>query len=172
MTAFRNTKLQWRPAATADLPAIQKLSDKMHSSLPERPEVFAEKLALFQRGCFVLSWYEATVGYSFSYPWILRSIPPLDRLLGALPRSPECLFIHDVVIQNHARGYGAARALVDQLVELARRDGLSYLVLVSVYGTYPLWARFGFEIVSDPGLDGSLTSYGDTSHYMIRAATP
>ena len=172
MAALRNAKLQWRPATTADLPTIKKLSDEMHSSLPERPEVFAEKLALFQRGCFVLTWYEAMVGYSFSYPWVLRNIPALDTLLGALPHSPECLFIHDVVIQNHARGYGAARVLVDLFVDIARQDGLSYLVLVSVYGTYPLWARFGFEIVSDPALCGSLKSYGDTSHYMIRAAKP
>jgi hypothetical protein len=170
MAVLRNAQLRWRPATATDLPGIQKLSDEMHSSLPERPEVFAEKLALFQRGCFVLTWYEAMVGYSFSYPWVLKSIPPLDRLLGALPHSPECLFIHYVVIQNHARGYGAARVLVDLLVELARRDGLSYLVLVSVYGTYPLWARFGFEIVSDPALSGSLNSYGDASHYMMRAA--
>jgi hypothetical protein len=38
MAALRNAKLQWRPATTADLPTIQRLSDEMHSSLPERPE--------------------------------------------------------------------------------------------------------------------------------------
>jgi len=47
MAALRNAKLHWRPATAADLPGIQKLSDEMHSSLPERSEVFAEKLALF-----------------------------------------------------------------------------------------------------------------------------
>lgn len=121
MAALRNAQLQWRPATTADLPGIQKLSDEMHSSLPERPEVFAEKLALFQRGCFVLTWYEAMVGYSFSYPWVLRSIPPLDRLMGALPRSPGCLFIHDVVIQSCPQLRCRARVLVDLFVDLDPR---------------------------------------------------
>jgi hypothetical protein len=102
VAALRNAKLQWRPATTADLPTIQRLSDEMHSSLPERPEVFAEKLALFKRGCFVLTWYEAMVGYNVFYPWVLKNIPPLDSLLGALPRSPECLFIHDVC-PSHSR---------------------------------------------------------------------
>jgi N-acetylglutamate synthase-like GNAT family acetyltransferase len=96
--------------------------------------------------------------------------PPLDTLLRHLPPSPECLFIHDLVIEQRARGKGAAGILVEFLVNLARREGLSHLALVSVYGTYPLWTRFGFEIVSDAALADHLKSYGDTACYMNRTA--
>ena len=36
--------------------------------------------------------------------------------------------------------------------------------------TYPLWTRFGCEIVSDAALADHLKSCGDTACYLIRAA--
>jgi GNAT superfamily N-acetyltransferase len=168
--ASDTTSSKWRAMAVADLATIQRLADSQHPSLPERPEVFAEKLELFRDGCLVLVQEGTIVGYCFSHPWPLRSIPPLDGLLGCLPPSPECLFIHDLAIEQGARGKGATGILVEFLVSLARREGLPYLALVSVYGTYPLWTRFGFEVVSDAALADSFKSYGDTARYMTRAA--
>lgn len=162
--------LKWRAVAAADLAAIQRLADIQHVSLPERPEVFAEKFELFRDGCLVLVQEGTIVGYCFSHPWLLRDIPPLDTLLRHLPPSPECLFIHDLAIEPRVRGKGATGILVEFLVSLARREGLSHLALVSVYGTYPLWTRFGFEVVSDAALADHLKSYGDTARYMVRAA--
>jgi hypothetical protein len=37
---------EWRPATAADLAAIQKIADAIHIDLPERPEIYAEKLEL------------------------------------------------------------------------------------------------------------------------------
>jgi GNAT superfamily N-acetyltransferase len=170
LAATGTASLKWRAMTVADLAAIQQLADTQHVYLPERPEVFAEKFELFRDGCLVLGREGTIVGYCFSHPWLLRDIPPLDTLLLHLPPSPECLFIHDLVIEQRARGKGAAGVLVEFLVSLAQREGLSHLALVSVYGTYPLWTRFGFEIVSDAALADHLKSYGDTACYMIRAA--
>jgi GNAT superfamily N-acetyltransferase len=162
--------LKWRAMTAADLAAIQQLADTQHVYLPERPEVFAEKFELFRDGCLVLVQEGTIVGYCFSHPWLLRDIPPLDTLLRHLPPSPECLLVHDLAIEQRARGKGATGILVEFLVSLARREGLSHLALVSVYGTYPLWTRFGFEVVSDAALADHLKSYGDTARYMVRAA--
>jgi GNAT superfamily N-acetyltransferase len=159
---------EWRPATAAVLCDIQKISDEIHVGLRERPDVFEEKFNLFPHGCFVLMKCEEVVGYSVSYPWLLKCIPRLNEFVGSLPRSPQCLFIHDVVVLQQARGHGAAGVLIALVAKLAADQGIPNLALVSVYNTYSLWTRFGFEIVPSAGLTDKLESYGDTAQYMVR----
>jgi GNAT superfamily N-acetyltransferase len=158
----------WRPAAVCDLDDIQRIADQIHPDLQERPEIFAERLKLFPEGCFVLVQNERVVGYGLSHPWFLNSIPPLNQLLGSIPRSPGCLLIHDVAALPQARGYGAARTLIELTAKLARERGIPCLALVSVYKTRPLWTRLGFEVVADSALTDKLKSYGTIARYMIR----
>ncbi|MGY3074279.1 hypothetical protein ACVWZZ_000650 [Bradyrhizobium sp. LM6.10] len=40
------SKPHWRPARASDLPAISAIAARIHPDLPERPEVFAEKMRL------------------------------------------------------------------------------------------------------------------------------
>jgi GNAT superfamily N-acetyltransferase len=135
-------------------------------NLQERPEVFANKLALFPQGCFVLARNGAVTGYGIAHPWALGSVPALDTLMAGLPPAPSCLYIHDVVVLPAARGQGAAGVLVDVFEAVARRQALASLALVSVYGTYVYWERYGFETTPDPGLANKLKSYGETARYM------
>jgi GNAT superfamily N-acetyltransferase len=161
--------LSWRVATTDDLAAINRIAGEVHASLPERPEVFAEKQTLFPEGCFVLIETRDVVGYGLCHPWTLHDIPDLDSFLGTLPQSPECLFIHDVALLPHARSRGASRVLIDRIAALAMQRGIAFLALVSVYGTDPLWARHGFTLVSDDQrLRAKLASYGATARYMVR----
>ena len=160
--------LRWRVAAAADLRDVQEIADAIHVDLPERPELFMEKLKLFPEGCFVLLQNETMVGYAFSYPWLLKDVPPLNQHLVELPDAPDCLFIHDVAIQPHARGYGAAAVLVERMTGLARARHIQFLALVSVYDTHRLWAHFGFQLIADPALADHLKTYGNPAHYMIR----
>ena len=67
-----------------------------------------------------------------------------------------------------ARGRGAAGDLLELLSSLARRQNIHILALVSVYGTYPFWTRFGFEVTADTFFAGKLKTYGDSARYMIR----
>jgi GNAT superfamily N-acetyltransferase len=162
----RNESPTWRAATGADLDAISEIADGIHVELPERPEVFAERLHLFPQGVFVLAQGSTTVGYGLSYPWLLHRIPPLDTLVEALPALPECLFLHDVAVLPHARGNGATNKLVEILTSTARRHQISSLGLVSVYGTHAMWARHGFEVHPDPRLTEKLKPYGATAKYM------
>ena len=160
--------LTWRTAGDTDLDSINAIADATHVDLPERPEVFAEKLRLFPQGCFVLAENGTAVGYAVSHPWYVNKIPPLDAFLSDLPPSPDCLFIHDVAVAPNSRRQGAAGKLIETLSDLARRQGISALALVSVYDTHPLWARHGFQICSSPELSEKLKSYGTTAKYMRR----
>ncbi len=161
-------KPQWRPASKTDLNAVWRIADRIHPALPERPEIFAEKLRLFGDGCFVLKGGETIVGYAVAHPWQLKQIPPLDALLGALPAVPECLFVHDVAVLPEARGHGAAAMLIAILTHIAKKHSLPHLALVSVYGTDALWSGHGFKPVRDEALRAKLASYGESAKYMIR----
>jgi GNAT superfamily N-acetyltransferase len=160
--------LCWRQTEFTDLPAIDRIGDEIHVDLREHPEVFEEKFHLFPQGCLVLSEADAIVGYGFFHPWRLYSIPPLDTLLVRLPDSPDCMFIHDVVVLPAARGRGAARAFLRRALEIGGNHRIATLALVSVYNSYVLWARDDFEIVTDTRVEEKLKSYGPSARYMIR----
>ena len=161
-------RVHWRPTSAADVDAICAIGNRVHAALPERPEVFAEKVELFPEGCFSLARDAAIVGYGLSHPWVRDSLPPLDTLLGKLPGASDCLFVHDVVVLPSARGREAVGALMRILSGLARRHGLAFMALVAVHETHPLWARHGFDVVADPLLADKLTSYGSGAQYMRR----
>ena len=163
-----NKMPHWRSAKSDDLEMINRIADMIHVDLPERPEVLSEKLQLFPQGCFALLQNGAVVGYGVSHPCQLNNIPPLNTFLGALPASPKCLFIHDVVVLPQARKFGASGELIKLLAGVARQQGVSFLALVSVYDTDPLWARRGFQIASNSEVSEKLKSYGATAKYMTR----
>jgi len=162
------TAPQWRQATADDLGAIDVIGNGIHLSLPERPEIFAEKLNLFSAGCRVLIHSGKIVGYGMSHPWHLNNIPPLDTFLKVLPPQPDCIFIHDVVVVPRARGHSAAEKFVEIVADVARERLIPALALVSVYDTHPLWMKCGFEIVQRADLAEKLQSYGATARYMVR----
>jgi hypothetical protein len=64
--------LHWRRAENSDLAAIDRIADSIHTGLPERPEVFAEKRRLYPPGCLVLDRLEqipADVGHRLYPAW-------------------------------------------------------------------------------------------------------
>lgn len=156
----------WREAGHADLAGIDAIARLVHPALPERPEVFAEKLRLFTRGCLVLAAGPAVMGYALSHPWALHAVPALDRFLHALPEGPGCLFLHDVALKPEARGLGAGAALVARLEAVALDERLDVLSLVAVHGTPPFWERLGFRRVENPELSRTVAGYGPAAAYM------
>ncbi|MCK1394631.1 GNAT family N-acetyltransferase [Bradyrhizobium sp. 1] len=162
------TKPHWRPARVSDLPAISAIATRIHPGLPERPDVFAEKMRLYPDGCRALVTADEIVGYGLAHPWMQLRIPPLDDFLERLPDDADCLYVHDVAVLPDFRG-GASRAYVVDVEGLARASGIAMLALVSVYATRPLWERFGFRpVIADAKLRAKLVSYGDSATYMLR----
>lgn len=145
-----------------ELVVAQSIGDLVHPTMPERFEVLREKYELFPAGCYGLKVDYKTVGYGIAHPWLTKAIPTVDAFLGRLPDSPNCIHVHDVGILPEARGRDASGAYMGIMRGLARRMGLRYLTLVSVYGTDALWSRYGFEVVPVRAMD----SYGSTAKYM------
>ena len=159
---------RWRPLAQADLGDVGRIAAAAHAGLDERPDVFAEKLRLYPRGCLALDLDGEVLGYAFSHPWRLGDAPALDAFLGALPASPDCLYLHDIAMLTDARGQGAAAAAIGRLTALAGAEGLDAMALVAVRGTDAFWARAGFVDATGPGLFAKLAVYGEGARYMTR----
>lgn len=165
------SKPHWRHARASDLVAISAIAARIHPDLPERAEVFAEKMRLYPDGCRVLVVNDAIAGYGLAHPWKQLQIPPLDGFLQKLPEDADCLYLHDVAVLPDFRG-GIARDYVADIEVLARASSIATLALVSVYATRPLWQGLGFRpVTADAELRAKLASYGDNATYMLRELT-
>ena len=162
--------LQWRPMGTADLPAVLGISQEVHPAYPEDPAVFAERLALYPAGCFVLAGQGGLHGYALSHPWRFGEPPTLNTLLQALPEAPDTYYLHDIALADTARGGRLGSRIVARLVAVARAAGLETLSLVAVNGSVPFWRRQGFEVVRDEAIRLRVLSYDAQASFMARDA--
>ena len=161
------TMASWRLMSVGDAADLVRIADEVHPDLPEGQQVFAERAALFPEGCLVLVEGSEIGGYAISHPIRRRQPPALDSLLGEIDPEADQYYIHDVAILPRFRGHGLAAECVWKLLEVAKRYPTTGLV--SVYGTWPFWARFGFvgEPV-DEGLAEKLRGYGEDAAFMSR----
>ena len=162
----------WLAMRQFDLDAVAGLADAIHPTLPEDVSVFANRLALFPKGCLVLRADDNELsdppirGYAVAHPWRGDIPPKLNTVLDALPANPDRFYIHDVVVSPSCRGSGHAARVVDEFLILA--EAFPAAMLVSVYGTVPFWSRFGFREASGTLPPGGLDAYGEDARFMIR----
>ena len=159
------TALSWEKMLPAHLAGVKALADRVHPGLPERVEVYADRLAAFPAGSRVLVSGGAVAGYAVSHPAKLFDPPPLDHLLGTIGPEADSYYIHDVVVASELRGQGLARLGVEAVLAAVPYPATA---LVSVYGTMPFWAGFGFVDETAALPSGKLAPYGDDARYMVR----
>lgn len=161
-------KAFWRELSVSDITSLARIAGKIHSDLPERDEVFAERARLFPRGCLglVQGRSDDLCGYAISHPIRHLQSPPLDSLLGEIASDADQYYIHDLVILPQFRGRDLARQCIDKLFAIARQYPTT--CLISVYGTQPFWSRFGFLPVQieDDLMKKKLLEYGDDATYL------
>ncbi len=151
-----------------DLGAIQSVAAEVHPAYPEEGAVFAERLALYPRGCFVLEQEGKILGYVVSHPWKAYDPPSLNTLIGAIPSPPGTYYLHDIALLSAVRGKGYGDTIFRRLLAEATDVGLTTISLVAVNGTTSLWARYGFSEVADTALGKIIASYGSDAAFMVR----
>lgn len=163
---------RWRRMRRADLPAVEAIAALLHQGYPERPEVFAERLALAPGFCGVLVAPPGPLlGYAVTHPWSAERGPPaLDSLLGGLPGGADAWHVHDIALLPEARGSGLADRLLAALEGRALRAGLRCATLVAVAGKSGHWSRRGFRPAQAP--EAALGSYGEGAVFMRRELRP
>ncbi|HEY0418588.1 MAG TPA: GNAT family N-acetyltransferase [Acetobacteraceae bacterium] len=159
----------WRDMIAADLPAVERIGAAVHPDHPEDAAVFAERLRLYPEGCLALCEGREILGYAVSHPWHDGSSPALNTLLGALPESPSCLFVHDLALLPAARRQGAGARGMRRLMAQA---GGCPVCLVAVGRSRPFWESLGFAVAENAGLTDKLRSYGAGACYMRHAPVP
>ncbi|MFD2236813.1 GNAT family N-acetyltransferase [Aureimonas populi] len=156
---------EWRAMREADLPAVLALSVRVHPGFPEGEAMFRNRLSLFPAGCLVLCGGGEIGGYAVSHPIRRYAPPPLDAILPGLPEAADDYYLHDVALAPERRGRGHAASGIGRLLDLAAR--FETASLVSVYGTGPFWARFGFR-PAEKDMRAKLAPYGEGAIYMLR----
>ncbi|ABD07916.1 GCN5-related N-acetyltransferase [Rhodopseudomonas palustris HaA2] len=165
------TSPRWRPMTAADLAAVNAIAAQVHVAFPEDPAIFAERLALYPAGCFVLDREPDGIGgYVVSHPWRIAEPPALDTLLGRLPAPASTYYIHDLALLPQGRGLGAGAAIVARLLRHAVAAGLSNISLVAVSGSVAFWRSQGFDVMETQALAPKLASYGADARYMVCTA--
>lgn len=160
---------RWRPATLSDIGDIARLS-KAHLDLyAEGEAVFDERIRLAPEGCFVLTDHgERIVGYFCSHPWRRAKPPALHQMLGNIPPDADCWYVHDVAVDEAARGGGVVAAVCERALQAARERGYRTAMLVAVSGAGSYWQRLGFVDATTDALRAKLKDYGDDALYMER----
>lgn len=147
-----------------DLDAVVRIADRVHVDYPERPEIIAEKFALYPQGCLILDGSDSAIGYVLAHPWYRAAPPKLDHPLGAIPDGADTYYLHDLALLPEARGTGGGRAAVEIIVAQAKRAGFADISLIAVGGSEPFWSAQGFR----PSTNGPDRPYGPASLFMRR----
>lgn len=155
---------RWRSARPHDLVAVSAISDAVHGAYTERPAIYAERLALYPDGCFVLDGEDGTLGYLISHPWKGDVPPLLDRLIGAIPPDADRYYLHDLALLPATRGQGVGAGAITLVLAQARRAGFSSIGLTAVHGADRFWRMHEFVDVASPSEEG----YGPGSVAMMR----
>jgi GNAT superfamily N-acetyltransferase len=158
----------WRLMTPNDLNEVQALADAIHPDHPEDGRVFMERQRLYPQGCHVLAVEGSLIGYALTHPWRMGEPPPLNSLLGEIPRDPSTYYVHDVALLPEARAKGYASQVVEQVADHARRRDFGNLSLVAVNRSQMFWERLGFRAAAPSGLEGKLKSYGSDAVLMVR----
>ncbi|WP_162233679.1 GNAT family N-acetyltransferase [Sphingomonas sp. Leaf62] len=154
---------QWRPARADDAPSIAALARAELGEYGEAADLYAERIALSAEGCWVLADDGTVVGHCISHPWHRLAPPAMHTLLGDLPPSADCWYLHDVVVAPVARGTRAVERLLPILDDIATRRAIPVLALIAVGGADAYWARQGF--IAAPG---GAAGFGADAVYMER----
>ncbi|MBP8232593.1 GNAT family N-acetyltransferase [Rhizorhabdus sp.] len=150
--------------ARRDLDSVVRIADHVHVDYPERPEIIAEKFALYPIGCMMLDGPDQAAGYVLAHPWHRTTPPKLDHPLGAIPENADTYYLHDLALLPEARGIGAGRAAVEMIVAQAKRTAFADISLIAVGNSVSFWNAQGFRAATD----GPDRPYGPASLFMRR----
>ncbi|MGP9635291.1 GNAT family N-acetyltransferase [Halomonas sp. AOP43-A1-21] len=152
-----------------DLAAVAALANVVHLDYPEELDIYVQCFALYPGGCYVLDpGADAVAGYLIAHPDQLDEPPALNSPLEKLPETADCYFLHDLVLEKHARGRGMAGAAVERVLADASAAAFDTVALIAVGEAHAYWAGHGFAAYGSGRLDPA-KGYGSEARLLVRA---
>lgn len=160
-----------RGMSQSDLPAISRIQRECYSeAILESVDSFSAKLSTSPHFCFSAVQGQLVVGYVVSLPWVFGEIPELDGSEYSVPPNADGLYIHDMAVTPSARDLGAAKHMLNAVLDTASQRGYKRIFLVAIQGASSYWMRHGFEVVpAGASLKRDLSAYGREAVYMARS---
>jgi ribosomal protein S18 acetylase RimI-like enzyme len=149
-----------RRTTLADLPAVADLELEAfsESGTAESPDVFRSRLEVFPAGFFVCVVGDTVAGYGSSEKWLEERQPVLNENASAAHNADGKIFcITGLAVRLSHRGRGCGLALLDALIDLARRERCTKIVLETTNGQR-FYIKRGFHISHECVQDGIMFS--------------
>jgi len=144
---------------------ILKIQESAYTEIPpEDVNILKSKWLASPDTCSIYSNNENKIlGYLLSHPWGSDSPPKLNEK-APVNNETSNLYLHDLALSNEARGRGIARALVENLINNAKTQGFTKILLVAVQGSSSFWAKYGFTVIVNAAI---CPSYGSTAKLLL-----
>jgi len=144
---------------------ILKIQEEAYTELPpEDVSILKSKWLASPDTCSIYSSNENKIlAYLLSHPWGSDSPPKLNEE-APVNNETSNLYLHDLALSNEARGRGIARALVENLINNAKTQGFTKILLVAVQGSSSFWAKYGFMVIVNAAI---CPSYGSAAKLMV-----
>ena len=132
----------WRQMTYQDLTNVFQLADATWGAdYHESFKVYEDKFLYYPNGCKVYEINGAILGYIFWYPWTSERPPALNTILDKTTKC-DCIFLHDIVIENSLRGRGISTSVINECLNSNKIVTLS--AANRTIKTKHLWEHFGF----------------------------
>ena len=144
---------------------ILKIQEEAYTELPpEDVSILKSKWLASPDTCFIYSNNENKIlAYLLSHPWGSDSPPKLNEK-APVNYDTSNLYLHDLALSNEARGRGIAKALVENLINNAKAQGFTKILLVAVQGSSSFWGKYGFMVIDNVAI---CPSYGSDAKLMV-----
>lgn len=149
-------------AEMSHLPDLMRIQSTAYGpGLVESEAVLASRILAGKGYSFVATRDGVVLGYVLAHPWPRRSSPGLENVFSDSPPGSDALHIHDMALDERAKGQGVSRMLL-AAVEDAAADRFEASTLVAVQGAQTFWTHVGFED------EGPAEGYDEGARFMAK----
>ena len=141
------TKILIRNARDQDIPAVVEIDTEAFASTgtAEKLETFQLRLKTFPDGFLILIAENEIAAYGCSEKWLTEREPSLDENPAIAHNiDGKILCITAMAVKSNFRGRGFGLLMLDKLIEMARRENCSQIILETTQAQ-DLYEKRGFK---------------------------
>jgi ribosomal protein S18 acetylase RimI-like enzyme len=142
-------KYEIRQVQENDLSSVADIDYEAFSpyGTAEKPETFAQRFKAFPSGFIVLTEDDEIAAYGCTEKWLAERQPGLDENpLNTHKPNGKIFCITGMAVRIHHRGKGYGLAVLDQLIQIAKRERCIKIMLETTHAQ-GLYLKRGFRTI-------------------------